>query len=201
MDLFGADPNTNVLPRDGEAFYHGGIFSLSDTERISEALENDVSWQSDEVRMFGKVIVTGRKVAWFADSGLSYSYSGTTKQPQEWNTVLLEIREKVQQSTGANYNSCLLNLYHDGSEGMGWHSDDEKSILSESSIASLSFGAERKFSFKHKQTKETVSLVLENGSLLDMRGETQEKWLHQLPKTKRISESRINLTFRQMVRI
>jgi alkylated DNA repair dioxygenase AlkB len=200
MDLFGADPKANLLPHDGETFYHGPVFSGQDIERFTAALTADVPWQRDEIRMFGKRIVTGRKVAWFANEGLSYAYSGTTKQPHPWNTALLEIRESVQRLSGASYNSCLLNLYHDGAEGMGWHSDDERSIVAESSIASLSFGAERKFSFKHKQSKETVSLMLENGSLLDMRGGTQENWWHQLPKTKRVSEPRINLTFRRMVR-
>ena len=93
----------------------------------------------------------------------------------------------------------MLNLYHDGNEGMGWHSDDEKEILPNSSIASLSLGAARKFSFKHKSTKETISLLLENGSLLEMKGAIQKNWLHELPKTKKINTARINLTFRQMV--
>lgn len=200
MDLFGADSGKNILPRDGEVFYHGSVFSEVDLARFTSALTGGVAWQRDEVRMFGKCMVTGRKVAWFADEGISYAYSGTTKHAQPWSAVLLEIRELVQRLTGASYNSCLLNLYHGGAEGMGWHSDDEGSIVAESSIASLSFGAERKFSFKHKQSKETVSMVLENGSLLDMRGGTQKNWLHQLPKTTRVSEARINLTFRRMLR-
>lgn len=198
MDLFGADSRENILPCDGQVFYHGRIFSEVKISRITSALMEEVPWQRDEISMFGKRLITARKVAWYADEGLSYSYSGTTKQPQQWSAVLDEIRQQVEGLTGENYNSCLLNLYHNGGEGMGWHSDDEKSIVAGSSIASLSFGAGRKFSFKHKRSKQSVSVILENGSLLDMRGSTQENWLHQLPKTKRVSEARINLTFRRM---
>jgi alkylated DNA repair dioxygenase AlkB len=106
------------------------------------------------------------------------------------------LRRKVEEHVGIKFNSCLLNLYHNGNEGMGWHSDDEESLGTNNTIASLSFGAERKFSFKHKQTKQTVSLVLEHGSLLIMKDATQRNWLHSLPKSKDIIQSRINLTFR-----
>jgi alkylated DNA repair dioxygenase AlkB len=105
----------------------------------------------------------------------------------------------VEEYAEIKFNSCLLNLYHDGNEGMGWHSDDEKSIEKNSTIASLSFGAERKFSFKHKQTKQTISLVLEHGSLLMMKDATQTNWLHSLPKSEKVIGSRINLTFRKMI--
>ncbi len=109
-----------------------------------------------------------------------------------------KLRERATELTGANYNSCLLNRYQDGSEGMGWHADDEKSIVPGSSIASLSFGAERKFSLKHKRNKATVSVVLEDGSLLDMRGETQRHWVHQIPRSKKVTAPRVNLTFRSI---
>ncbi|MGC1927444.1 MAG: alpha-ketoglutarate-dependent dioxygenase AlkB [Candidatus Nitrosopolaris sp.] len=104
----------------------------------------------------------------------------------------------VEKLTETKFNSCLLNLYHNGSEGIAWHSDDEKSLEKNSTIASLSLGAERKFSFKHKQTKQTISLVLEHGSLLIMEDATQTYWLHSLPKSKKITGPRINLTFRTM---
>jgi alkylated DNA repair dioxygenase AlkB len=105
----------------------------------------------------------------------------------------------VESHTQVNYNGCLLNLYHDGNEGMGWHSDGEKEILTNSSIASISLGIDRKFSFKNKLSKETVSIQLENGSLLEMKGAIQKHWLHALPKSKKITKPRINLTFRQFV--
>jgi alkylated DNA repair dioxygenase AlkB len=113
---------------------------------------------------------------------------------------LLDLKQIVEKITETKkFNSCLANLYHNRNEGIGWHSDDEKSIEKNSSIASLSFGAERKFSFKHKQTKLTISLVLEHGSLLIMKDATQTNWLHSLPKSEKITELRINLTFRRMI--
>ncbi len=198
MGLLGADRDANLLPRDGEAFYHGPIFAYGECVRILDALIEGIPWRHDETLMFGKRIVTARKVAWFADHGISYAYSGTVKRANAWTETLLELKDAAESQTGARYNSCLLNLYHHGGEGMGWHSDDEKSIIPGSSIASLSFGAARKFSFRHRETREKVSVVLEDGSLLDMRGETQCHWLHQLPKTTKVSAPRVNLTFRRM---
>jgi alkylated DNA repair dioxygenase AlkB len=126
------------------------------------------------------------------------AYSNGKKLPRilEWTKELYELKEIVEKYAGTKFNSCLLNLYHNGNEGMGWHSDDEKPLGKSNTIASLSFGAERKFSFKHKQTKQIVSLVLEHGSLLVMTGTTQSNWLHSLPKSKNITQPRINLTFR-----
>jgi alkylated DNA repair dioxygenase AlkB len=198
MDLFGADASHNLLPQDGEVFCHGVIFPEEESAILLAAFLREIPWSQDETVMFGKRIVTRRKVAWFADDGRTYSYSGTTKTAHPWTDDLLRIKALSEKLTGASYNSCLLNLYHDGSEGMGWHSDDELSIVRDSAIASLSFGAERKFSFKHKSKKETVSLVLENGSLLVMKGTTQRHWLHQIPKSAKISPPRVNLTFRKM---
>jgi alkylated DNA repair dioxygenase AlkB len=125
--------------------------------------------------LFGKHIVTKRKVAWYGDSNYLYTYSNTTKQALSWTKELLELKQIVElkQIAETKFNSCLLNLYHSENEGTGWHSDDEESIQRNSTIASLSLGAERKFSFKHKQTKQTISSVLEHGSLLIMKYATQ----------------------------
>ena len=125
-----------------------------------------------------------------------YTYSNTTKRALAWTKELSELKQIAEEYAGIKFNSCLLNLYHNGNEGMGWHSDDEESLGKKNTIASLSFGAERKFSFKHKQTEQIVSLVLEHGSLLIMNGATQTNWLHSLPKSKNITQPRINLTFR-----
>jgi alkylated DNA repair dioxygenase AlkB len=148
--------------------------------------------------MFGKEITTKRKVSFYADDLIAYTYSNKTKKGLAWTPLLIEIKQLVSSYTGSNYNACLLNLYHNGDEGMGWHSDDEKEIVPNSSIASLSFGAERKFAIKHKVSKETQSILLENGSLLEMLGTFQKHWLHSMPKSKKIVAPRINLTFRQM---
>lgn len=198
MELFPADPAANLLPYDGTVNYHGPVFAPDEAERHLALLLCAIPWESDEAVMFGKRIVTKRKVAWFADGGRSYAYSGIEKRSHPWTEHLLSLKAVAEKMAGAHCNSCLLNLYRDGSEGMGWHSDDEKSLAEGAPIISLSFGAERKFSFKHKRTKETVSLILENGSLLVMKGMTQRHWLHQIPKSVKVSSPRVNLTFRKM---
>lgn len=198
MDLF-ADSTANLLPRDGVANYHGPILDARQEAGAFAELIEEVPWESDVVVMFGKRIVTARKVAWFGDAGFTYRYSGTEKVALPWIPVLRKLKNLVEERSGAAFNSCLLNLYHDGGEGMGWHRDDEPTLLKGAAIASLSLGAERKFSFKHRDTRETVSLMLEQGSLLVMKEETQRFWLHSLPKTKKVDEPRINLTFRSFV--
>lgn len=149
--------------------------------------------------IFGKHIVTARKVAWYGDSNFAYTYSGTTKQALAWTAQLAALKAKVEELTGKIFNSCLLNLYHHGDEGMSWHSDDEKSLVQNSSIASVSLGAEREFRFKHKRLDQKASVLLESGSLLVMKGSTQSHWLHSIPKSKKVKSPRINLTFRSMI--
>jgi alkylated DNA repair dioxygenase AlkB len=188
----------NLLPKDGIAIYHGVIFGEKEATQISKELLDTIPWKQDEVVMFGKKIMTKRKVAWYADAGITYTYAGVKKSGLQWTEPLLKIKQKVEAITGANYNACLLNLYHEGEEGMGWHRDNEKEIVAESSIASVSLGAARKFAFKHATTNERVDIELENGSLLDMKGAIQQYWYHALPKTMRIKQLRINLTFRLM---
>ena len=188
----------NLLPKDGIAIYHGVIFGEKEATQISKELLDTIPWKQDEVVMFGKKIITKRKVAWYADAGITYTYAGVKKSGLQWTEPLLKIKQKVEAITGATYNACLLNLYHEGEEGMGWHRDNEKEIVAESSIASVSLGAARKFAFKHATTNERIDIELENGSLLDMKGAIQHHWYHSLPKTTRIKQLRINLTFRLM---
>ena len=190
----------NLLPRDGVVEYPGRVFSGEESAALFEALLSTTPWQQDEVILFGKKHILSRKVAWMGDAGFTYSYSGTSKTASPWTQSLLAIRQRVEKLCRHEFNSCLLNLYHDGSEGMGWHSDDEKTLGRNPVIASVSFGAERPFRFKHRVTKEVIPLILENGSLLVMKGETQHHWLHALPKTKRANSPRINLTFRSFFR-
>lgn len=199
MDLFNTITNTNLLPFDGEVKYYGKILNPIEANNYLDILLNTIQWKNDEAVIFGRHIITKRKVAWYADQDYSYTYSNTTKQALGWTPELLELKSLVEQLTCERYNSCLLNLYHNGDEGMAWHSDDEKALGKDTSIASLSFGAERKFALKHRASKESTSLVLENGSLLVMRGTTQTNWLHCLPKSKKIKTPRVNLTFRTMV--
>lgn len=198
MDLFSKDHTVNLLPSDGIVNYYGPIFSPKDSDSYFDILWNTIEWRHDEANMFGRHIITKRKVAWYGDSNYHYTYSNATKLALHWTKELLELKRISEAKTGATYNSCLLNLYHDGNEGMAWHSDDEKMLADNSSIASLTFGAERKFAFRHKILSQKVELVLEHGSLLEMAGSTQKFWLHRLPPTKKITRPRINLTFRTM---
>lgn len=198
MDLFSTEPdeNTNLLPKDGTVNYYGTLMSQAKAnEYLAELLEN-IAWQNDQAIIFGKLIITKRKVAWYGDTNFKYTYSNTTKLALPWTPALKELKALAEAKTGETYNSCLLNLYHDGNEGMAWHSDAEKDLKKNGAIASMSFGADRKFAFKHKETKETVSRILQNGSLLVMKDETQSHWLHRLPPSKLITKPRVNLTFR-----
>ncbi|WP_343632555.1 alpha-ketoglutarate-dependent dioxygenase AlkB [Fluviicola sp.] len=200
MDLFSAsNETTNLLPHDGIVNYYGIVFPKTEADRFLSYLLNQIAWKNDEAIIFGKLIVTKRKVAWYADKPFEYTYSKTTKTALPWTKELLELKSIVEERTGETYNSCLLNLYHDGSEGMAWHSDAEIDLKKNGAIGSLSFGSERKFAFKHKKTAETVSVLLEHGSLLVMKGETQTHWLHRLPPTKLSKKPRVNLTFRTIV--
>ncbi|NOQ74936.1 MAG: alpha-ketoglutarate-dependent dioxygenase AlkB [Crocinitomix sp.] len=196
MKLFPENPNLNLLPYNGTVNYYGCVFDANNAEHYFERLMETIEWRNDEAVIFGKHIITARKVAWYGDEKFPYRYSGTTKHALQWTKELQELKIITEKLTGETYNSCLLNLYHNGNEGMAWHSDGEKDLKTNGAIASLSFGAERKFAFKHKKEKETISLILEHGSLLVMKAETQTYWLHRLPPTKKISVPRINLTFR-----
>jgi alkylated DNA repair dioxygenase AlkB len=201
MDLFssGPDENFNLLPKDGIVNYYGKVFSLQEANHYFDCLLTTIEWKNDEAVIFGKRIITKRKVAWYGDQNFEYTYSNTTKKALPWTKELLELKTLTENRSGEKFNSCLLNLYHSGNEGMAWHSDGEKDLKKNGAIGSLTFGAERKFSFKHKQTKETVSLILEHGSLLVMKGPSQTNWLHRLPPTKLITTPRVNLTFRTIV--
>lgn len=173
--------------------------TFDEANRYFYSFLQNIPWKSDVVVVFGKHIVTKRKTAWYGDSNYVYIYSNTEKQALPWTKELVNLKQIVEDISNTKFNSCLLNLYDDGNVGMGWHSDDEKSIEDSSSIASVSLGAERKFSFRHKQSHKTISILLEHGSLLLMQGTTQKKWLHSLPKSSKITLPRINLTFRKMI--
>jgi alkylated DNA repair dioxygenase AlkB len=198
MDLFNTeiDRSKNLLPKDGIVNYFGKLLTHQDANRYFDCLMNTIEWKNDQAIIYGKQIITKRKVAWYGESDFEYTYSNITKRALSWTPELLELKSIIEEKTGEKFNSCLLNLYHNGDEGMSWHSDAEKDLKKDGAIGSLSFGAERKFAFKHKETKDTISLILEHGSLLVMKGTTQTNWLHRLPPTKRITKPRINLTFR-----
>ncbi len=197
MDLFNSSPN--ILPFDGEANYHGPILSLEKAGHYFEVLTDTIPWEYDRAVIYEKTVITKRKVAWYGDRPYHYTYSNTTKYALPWTEALLELKNYVQKSSGCTFNSCLLNLYPTGETGMAWHSDAERDLEKNGAIGSLSLGALRRFSFKHKITGQSISIPLEQGSLLVMKGTTQSHWLHRLPPTKKVRTARINLTFRTVV--
>jgi alkylated DNA repair dioxygenase AlkB len=201
MDLFNQtiDRHTNWLPYEGTVNYYGKLMPQDQANDYLQRLLDTIEWKNDEAVIFGKKIITKRKVAWYGDRKFEYTYSNTTKHALPWTQELLELKRLIEKESGETYNSCLLNLYHSGEEGMAWHSDGETDLKKGGAIGSLSFGAERKFAFKHKQSGEKIDLFLEHGSLLVMKGTTQTHWLHRLPPTKRIHKPRVNLTFRTIV--
>lgn len=189
-------PIENLLPQDGIVQYYGSIFNHKEANQFLTLLLERIDWKNDEVKIFGKQIITKRKVAWYGNQPFLYRYSNTSKTALPFTQELLAIKAVVEKISNETYNSCLLNLYHQGEEGMGWHSDAEPELKPNGAIASVSLGAERKFNFKHKITQEKKEILLHHGSLLVMKGTTQRFWLHQLPPTKKIKDLRINLTFR-----
>ncbi len=192
--------SSHIINQDGEAIYYGSILTQEQNECYFDELLNSIQWVNEVVIMFGKTITTKREVAFYGTDAIEYTYSNQKKRALPWTPLLRDIKKIVEACTGLSYNACLMNLYHDGSEGMGWHADNEKEIKVDSSIASVSIGANRNFSFKHRLSGEKHSLLLENGSLLEMRGPIQRHWLHSLPKSTLVKTARINLTFRQMLK-
>ena len=201
MDLFNEafDATLNLLPYDGHVNYFVHIMSDAHADHCFDELHRNIAWQHDQARIAGKRITTDRKVAWYGDAAFAYTYSGTTKHAQPWTDTLLSLKQHVERITHTSFNSCLLNLYANGQQGMAWHSDDETSLGHNPCIASLSLGAQRTFAFKHKTTAQTVAVELAHGSLLLMKGETQHHWLHRLPPRANIHQARINLTFRTIM--
>tara|TARA_R110001583_G_scaffold25521_9_gene92235 strand:- start:344 stop:946 length:603 start_codon:yes stop_codon:yes gene_type:complete len=198
MDLFNTNIIQNKLPFDGEVLDYGLLLNSKDCQFYLKKFLNADFWTQDELLMFGKRIKTARKVAWFGNLDYQYSYSSSIKKAIPWTPELISIKNLIESKTGVVFNSCLLNLYHNGNEGMGWHQDNEKELGKNPVIASLSLGTARKFSFKHILTKQKVDIVLQPGSLLIMKGGTQENWLHSLPKTTKVKLPRVNLTFRNI---
>lgn len=192
------DSTKNLLPYDGSVHYYGTIIPSAQADHYLDLLLHEIKWEQDRAVLYGKEIITKRKVAWYGDEAFHYTYSNTTKEALPWTAVLLALKNKIEAETGETFNSCLLNLYHSGEEGMAWHSDAEKDLQKDGAIASLTFGAARKFAFKHKVNGNKVELILTHGSLLVMKGQTQRHWLHRLPPTKKVSMPRVNLTFRRI---
>lgn len=197
MELFDTNDPVPLHLQDADIIYYPNQFSTELSKIYYEKLLRETPWQQDNITVFGKTYPQPRLTALYADNSNSYSYSNITMHPYLFTSTLKQIKEIVESVTATKYTTCLLNLYRDGSDSNGWHADNERELGKNPVIASVSFGEERWFHLKHRNRKDLRSkILLGNGSILLMKGETQKYWLHQIPKTKRVINSRINLTFR-----
>jgi len=184
--------------RNGEYLYIPNFFTKEDSDNYLKSLKNEIAWKQESMNMYGKNVNFPRLTAWYGDNDKPYSFSGITLQPEPWAGVLEQIKVKVEQKTQEKFNSVLLNQYRNGDDSISWHTDAEPELGENPTIASVTFGEARVFQMRHIETKEKVSLELEHGSLLIMQGELQHYWQHQIPKTKKDKDIRINLTFRKI---
>lgn len=192
-------PALNLLPNKGEAYYFGKVITEETAKIYFKRLIEEIAWKEERLKIAGREITAKRKVAWYGDEAYEYKYSGVSKTSLPWTGTLLILKDIAENFCKSNYNSCLLNFYPNGDSGMTWHSDNESSLVQGYSIACISLGAPRKFLLKNTGSKVLLKALLENGSLFEMKGDTQKYWQHSLPKTKTVSEPRISLTFRKML--
>ena len=196
--LSAKDAVVPVVLQNGEYIFIPHFFSDAESNHFFRALREKVEWKQESMNMYGRQLPFPRLIAWYGDDQKPYSFSGVTLDPSPWLPELLELKERLEPVAKVSFNRVLLNLYRDGRDSVGWHTDAEPPLGKNPVIASISFGATRKFQLRHMQTKEKVELELTHGSLLIMRGEMQHFWQHQVPKTSRPVGERINLTFRVM---
>lgn len=189
----------NVLPQDGEAFFIKQFYNREQADLLATRLLEGLAWQEETLLIFGRRVKAPRLMCWYGDPGAAYRYSGVDHPPLPWNSVLKELKAAVEAVCGQDFNSVLANLYRNGRDSMGCHADNEPELGFRPVIASLSFGAGRRFKFHHKSQRLTVNLVLEHGDLLVMQGDTQHQWLHSVPKSQCELPPRINLTFRKIM--
>lgn len=192
--------NSNLIPLQGETKLVQDFFSKKPADYYFQKLQKSLDWKQEPIRMFGKMVMQPRLTALYGDAGRPYGYSGISMNPSVWTTELLEIKEKLQVFSGIVFTHVLCNYYRDGQDSMGWHRDNEAVLGKNPSIASITFGSTRLFQIRHYETKNhKIDIPLTHGSLLMMSGESQHHWEHQLPKTKKVLEPRINLTFRKLL--
>lgn len=193
------DPIDLKMP-DAEVQYYPNFFNTSQADQYFQSLLSSIQWQQDSIKVYGKSHLQPRLTAFYANNSNAYSYSNIKMTPHPFNSDLQKIKHRIEMNTQVNFTSCLANLYRNGKDSNGWHADDEKELGENPIIASVSFGEARRFKFKHKfKPDQKVTLNLEHGSLLLMKGSTQKNWLHQIPKTQVQIGRRINLTFRIIV--
>jgi alkylated DNA repair dioxygenase AlkB len=198
LDMFAPAPDYNktIKITNGEYIYIPSFYGKTIADYYFQQLMNTIEWKQESMNMYGKKIPFPRLTSWYGENDKPYSFSGITLIPHPWSKELLEIKQGIEPKAEVSFNSVLLNRYRSGSDSISWHTDAEKELGRNPVIASVNFGAERKFQLKHMQTNEKIELTLKHGSLLIMKGELQHFWKHQVPKTKLKVEERINLTFR-----
>jgi alkylated DNA repair dioxygenase AlkB len=198
LPLPSTEPLRLGLP-DADVRLWRAAFRTAEADALLAALRSQIDWQQEDILIFGERKRVPRLVAWHGEPGTAYTYSGTAHEPLPWTPELQQVRQRAEELTGYRYNSVLLNLYRDGRDGMGWHADDEPELGREPAIASVSFGASRRFKLRHRRSRSAASTVdLAHGDLLLMAGATQHHYVHAVPKTARPVGERVNLTFRRV---
>lgn len=191
---------TPIVVPNAQLRYFEHFFSIEEAQHLFGKLYSETPWQQDPITVFGKTYPQPRLTALYANTTSTYTYSGITMYPHPITPLLLKIQNRVQEVCNTSFTSVLLNLYRNGQDSNGWHADNEKELGKDPVIASISFGATRSFHLKHRKlTDARIKMTLPTGSLLIMEGSTQTHWLHQVPKTTRTVEPRINLTFRKII--
>jgi alkylated DNA repair dioxygenase AlkB len=180
----------------GEYLFFPDFFSKSESDLYLHKMEENIDWKQESMNMYGKQVNFPRLTAWYGDNDKPYSFSGITLEPKTWNSELMEIKQKIEPLSNVVFNSVLLNRYRSGNDSISWHTDAEKELGLNPVIASVNFGATRKFQLRHIHTKEKLEIELTHGSLLVMKGQLQHYWQHQVPKNSKVVGERINLTFR-----
>lgn len=198
IDLFGGgkDPKEPIEIRDGEYIHIPDFYSKQQANFYLETFKDTIAWKQESMFLYGKEVKFPRLTAWYGDNDKPYSFSGLTLQPMGWTEELSAIKHDIVPISKVQFNSVLLNRYRDGNDSISWHTDAEKELGRNPVIASVNFGAERVFQLRHIHTKERIDIALKHGSLLVMSGAIQHFWQHQVPKSKKINQERINLTFR-----
>jgi alkylated DNA repair dioxygenase AlkB len=199
-DIHIVSSRQNLLPNHGEVYYFPDAIDEETSSYFFDVLLTQIKWRQEPVKLFGREIMQPRLTAWHGDPDHSYTYSGITMKASPWTHELLRIKRIADRLSGISSNSVLLNLYRNGNDGMGWHRDNEKMLGKMPTIASVSFGATRTFQLRNYHSKQNIiSINLDPGSILIMKGESQQYWEHRLPKKKSIAGARINLTFRRIL--
>jgi len=188
------------LPLPGADVVYDATAFAARADALLVALRDEIPWEQHRLRLFGREVAAPRLSCWIGDADASYTYSRTRFVPRAWTPVLAALRDELAERFELRFNSVLANLYRDGRDSTGWHSDDEPELGDEPVIASLSFGATRRFRFRSRETLKVAGAIeLAHGSLLVMRGGTQRLYQHDLPKVASVAELRLNLTFRRIL--